>query len=159
MEYNLKTAVEQMKNHEESGMNYIYSKTYNYVYLRAKSILRRESDVQQLLREVYLKMLDSATEIEVDNLYEWIGKCAYTMGCGYYRKKKARERGNGKPFSSVILKSTAVKTVKSCWALYNGLFSGCCCLSSSCLPWGALRTPWKARSGGILSSLLPWKRC
>ena len=76
MEYNLKTAVEQMKNHEEAGMNYIYSKTYNYVYLRAKSILRRESDVQQLLREVYLKMLDSATEIEVDNLYEWLGKCA-----------------------------------------------------------------------------------
>lgn len=94
MEYNLKTAVEQMKNHEESGMNYIYSKTYNYVYLRAKSILRRESDVQQLLREVYLKMLDSATEIEVDNLYEWLGKCAYTMGCGYYRKKKAREAEN-----------------------------------------------------------------
>ncbi len=94
MEYNLKTAVEQMKNHEEAGMNYIYSKTYNYVYLRAKSILRRESDVQQLLREVYLKMLDSATEIEVDNLYEWLGKCAYTMGCGYYRKKKAREADN-----------------------------------------------------------------
>ncbi|MBP3665277.1 MAG: sigma-70 family RNA polymerase sigma factor [Tyzzerella sp.] len=94
MEYNLKTAVEQMKNHEEAGMNYIYSKTYNYVYLRAKSILRRESDVQQLLREVYLKMLDSATEIEVDNLYEWLGKCAYTMGCGYYRKKKAREAEN-----------------------------------------------------------------
>ena len=83
-----------MKNHEEAGMNYIYSKTYNYVYLRAKSILRRESDVQQLLREVYLKMLDSATEIEVDNLYEWLGKCAYTMGCGYYRKKKAREADN-----------------------------------------------------------------
>ena len=91
MEYNLKTAVEQMKNHEEAGMNYIYSKTYNYVYLRAKNILRRENDIQQLLREVYLKMLDSATEIEVDNLYEWLGKCAYTMGCGYYRKKKARE--------------------------------------------------------------------
>ena len=91
MEYNLKTAVEQMKNHEEAGMNYIYSKTYNYVYLRAKNILRRENDIQQLLLEVYLKMLDSATEIEVDNLYEWLGKCAYTMGCGYYRKKKARE--------------------------------------------------------------------
>lgn len=52
MEYNLKTAVEQMKNHEEVGMNYIYSKTYNYVYLRAKNILRRENDIQQLLREV-----------------------------------------------------------------------------------------------------------
>ncbi len=91
MEYNLKTAVEQMKNHEESGVNYIYSKTYNYVYLRAKSILRRENDIQQLMREVYLKMLESSTEIEVENLYEWLGKCAYTMGCGYYRKKKARE--------------------------------------------------------------------
>lgn len=91
MEYHLKTAVEEMKNHEEAGLNYIYSKTYNYVYLRAKSILRRENDVQQLMKDVYLKMLESSAEVEVENLYEWLGKCVYTLGCSYYRKKKARE--------------------------------------------------------------------
>ena len=91
MEYNLRTAMVEMKKQEEAGVNYIYAKTYNYVYLRAKNILRRESDVQQLVQDVYLKMLESSAEIEVENLYEWLGKCVYRLGCGYYRKKKARE--------------------------------------------------------------------
>ena len=91
MEYNLRTAMVEMKKQEEAGINYIYAKTYNYVYLRAKNILRRENDVQQLMRDVYLKMLESSAEIEVENLYEWLGKSVYRLGCGYYRKKKARE--------------------------------------------------------------------
>lgn len=91
MEYNLGTAIEQMKQKQESGLNYIYAKTYNYVYLRAKNILKRENDVQQLMKEVYLKMLESSEEIEVENLYEWTGKTVYRLGCRYYRKKKARE--------------------------------------------------------------------
>lgn len=91
MEYNLRTAIAEMKKQEETGINYIYAKTYNYVYLRAKSILKRENDVQQLMCEVYLKMLASSAEIEVENLYEWLGKCVYTLGCGYYRKKMSRE--------------------------------------------------------------------
>jgi DNA-directed RNA polymerase specialized sigma24 family protein len=91
MEYNLRTAMVELKKQEEAGINYIYAKTYNYVYLRAKNILRRENDVQQLMRDVYLKMLESSAEIEVENLYEWLGKCVYRLGCGYYRKKKTRE--------------------------------------------------------------------
>ena len=91
MEYNLGTAIEQMKQKQESGLNYIYAKTYNYVYLRAKNILKRENDVQQLMKEVYLKMVESAEEIQVENLYEWVGKTVYRLGCKYYRKKKARE--------------------------------------------------------------------
>ena len=47
-----------MKQRQESGLNYIYAKTYNYVYLRAKNILKRENDVQQLMKDVYLKMLE-----------------------------------------------------------------------------------------------------
>ena len=91
MEYNLGTAIEQMKQKQEAGLNYIYAKTYNYVYLRAKNIIKRENDVQQLMKEVYLKMLESANEIQVENLYEWVGKTVYRLGCRYYRKKKARE--------------------------------------------------------------------
>lgn len=91
MEYNLGTAIEQMKQKQESGLNYIYAKTYNYVYLRAKNILKRENDVQQLMKEVYLKMIESADEVKVENLYEWVGKTVYRLGCGHYRKKKARE--------------------------------------------------------------------
>lgn len=91
MEYHVTDAIAQMKKREEPGLNYIYAKTYNYVYLRAKNILKRENDIQQLMRDVYLKMLESAVEIETENLYEWLGKTVYTMGCSFYRKKKARE--------------------------------------------------------------------
>ena len=91
MEYNLKTAIEQMKNKEEAGINYIYSKTYNYVYLRAKSILNRENDIQQLMKDIYLKMIENAAEIEEGNLYEWLGKNIYIQGSSYYRKKSVRE--------------------------------------------------------------------
>lgn len=91
MEYNLKTAIEQMRNKEEAGINYIYSKTYNYVYLRAKCILRRENDVQQLMKDIYLKMLENASEIEEGTLYEWLGRSVYTLGSNYYRKKSVRE--------------------------------------------------------------------
>lgn len=91
MEYHLTTAMEELKQGEEAGLNYIYAKTYNYVYLRAKNILRRENDVQQLMKDVYLKMLESSDEIETETMYEWLGKCVYTLGCSYYRRKKARE--------------------------------------------------------------------
>lgn len=91
MEYDLKTAIEQMRNKEEAGINYIYSKTYNYVYLRAKCILRRENDIQQLMKDVYLKMLENASEIEEGTVYEWLGRSVYALGSNYYRKKSVRE--------------------------------------------------------------------
>ena len=54
MEYNLKTAIEQMK-------------------------------------DIYLKMLENASEIEEGTLYEWLGRSVYTLGSNYYRKKSVRE--------------------------------------------------------------------
>lgn len=91
MENNLEAAIEQMRQNQESGLNYIYSKTYNYVYLRAKNVLKRESDIQQLMKEVYLKALSSSAELDKEHLYEWLGKCVYILGSQKYRKKKARE--------------------------------------------------------------------
>ena len=91
MEYNLEKAIEGMRAGEESGLNYVYSKTYNYVYLRAKNILKKETDIQTLVRDVYLQAMENASEIQKENLYEWLGKCVYTLGCQRLRKKKARE--------------------------------------------------------------------
>lgn len=91
MEYNLKMAIAQMRNGEETGINFIYSKTYNYVYLRAKSILNREIDIQQLMKDTYLKLFEAASGIEEADLYEWLGKCVYKVGSNYYRKKTIRE--------------------------------------------------------------------
>ena len=91
MEYNLENAIEQMKAGEEAGLNYVFSKTYNYVYLRAKNILKKENDIQELVKDVYVQMMNRAAEVQKENLYEWLGKCVYSLGCQRYRKKKARE--------------------------------------------------------------------
>ena len=46
MKNGMENAVWQMKQKEEDGLNYIYSQTYNFVYLRAKSILKNEEDIK-----------------------------------------------------------------------------------------------------------------
>ena len=70
-------------------LNSIYSKTYNFVYLRAKSILQREEDAQQFMKELYIKAIEE--DVRDDRLFQWLGKQVYTLGCGRFRKKKARE--------------------------------------------------------------------
>jgi len=70
-------------------LNSIYAKTYNFVYLRAKSILKKEEDIQQLMKEVYLKAI--AEDVQETKLFEWLGKQVYVLGCAKFRKKKARE--------------------------------------------------------------------
>lgn len=72
-------------------LDFIYSKSYNFVYLRAKSILKKEEDILQLMKEVYLHAFAHANEFNEDNLYEWLGKQTYILGCSKYRRKKVRE--------------------------------------------------------------------
>lgn len=71
------------------SLNSIYSKTYNFVYLRAKCIFEKEDDVQQLMKEVYVKALEH--DLPEDRLYSWLGKQVYSIGCGKFRKKKVSE--------------------------------------------------------------------
>lgn len=94
MENHLQEAIEQMRKREEAGLRVIYSQTYNFVYLRAKSILKREEDIQKLVKEVYVQTIQQAKRIKGDNLYEWLGKWTYILGGGKYRRKKVREVSN-----------------------------------------------------------------
>ena len=52
MEDSLKRAIEQMKNGEEKGFNKVYSATYNRVYFRAKQIMKKEEDAEDLTQIV-----------------------------------------------------------------------------------------------------------
>ena len=70
-------------------LNSIYSRTYNFVYLRAKCIFEKEDDVQQLMKEVYVKALEH--DLTEERLYSWLGKQVYSIGCGKFRKKKVSE--------------------------------------------------------------------
>lgn len=91
MENYFEKVLEQVKNGGEEGLNQIYAQTYNLVYLRAKSIFEREEDVQQLMKEVYLSMVAKINKIKNENLFAWLGKQTYALGCGKYRKKTVRE--------------------------------------------------------------------
>ena len=87
----MKEAIAQMQLKEEAGLNYLYAKTFNYVYLRAKSILSKEADIQKLMKEVYAQAFASADQIKEEEMYEWLGKLTYSLGAKCFRKKKARE--------------------------------------------------------------------
>ena len=76
MEYNLEKAIEQMKAGEEAGLNYVYSKTYNFVYLRAKSIFNKEEDAQQLMKEILSKLSDESVK---DSFIEKIVRYGYDV--------------------------------------------------------------------------------
>ena len=92
MKNGMENAVWQMKQKEEDGLNYIYSQTYNFVYLRAKSILKNEEDIKLFMQTVYVDLYRSADEIQLDNLYEWLGKHVYRIGCEHFKKRKEREQ-------------------------------------------------------------------
>ncbi len=62
---------------------------YKSIYYRAKSIMHKEEDVQALMKEVYA-LADHANVAE-DKAESWMIKQTYILGCGKYRKKKARE--------------------------------------------------------------------
>ena len=82
-------------------LNSIYVKTYNFVYLRAKSILKKEEDIQQLMKEVYVKAV--AEDVAESAWYEWLGKQVYILGSGKFRKKKIQ-------YTSANRKKTTVRT-------------------------------------------------
>ena len=87
----MKDAIEKMQRKEEAGLNCLYAKTFNYVYLRAKNVLKKEADIQKLMKEVYMQAFSSAENLKEEEMYEWLGKLTYSLGAKYFRKKKARE--------------------------------------------------------------------
>lgn len=70
-------------------LNSVYSQTYNFVYLRAKTIFKKEEEVQQLMKEVYANALKE--EVSGERQFPWLGKQVYSLGCGKFRKKKVSE--------------------------------------------------------------------
>ena len=67
----------------------VFSVSYQSLYCRAKSIMSKEEDVIALMKEVYL--LAAEANVADVNAKAWMTKQIYTLGCGKFRKKKARE--------------------------------------------------------------------
>lgn len=67
----------------------VFLESVHLMYCHAKCILEKEDDVMALLKEVYL--LAAESNVADINVKEWMVKQIYTLGCGKFRKKKARE--------------------------------------------------------------------
>ena len=89
MEDNLKKAIEQMKRGEEKGFNAVYSATYNRVYFRAKQIMKKEEDAQDLTQIVFAEAYKNIHTLQAEEaLYSWIDGITYNQGMKIYRKQK-----------------------------------------------------------------------
>lgn len=113
----LKQAVEQMKQGEEKGFNYIYGETYNFVYSRAKLAINDEQEVQDLVQEVYIAAYRNIESLKnVESLYAWLATIAMRQGAKMANKKKNHvllsEENHGMfeelPDESVELESAAI---------------------------------------------------
>lgn len=67
----------------------VFSESYHSIHCRAKSIMNKEEDVIALMKEVYL--LAAESNVADINAKSWMAKQTYMLGCGKFRKKKARE--------------------------------------------------------------------
>lgn len=87
MEDYLKKAIEQMKNGDEKGFNTLYSATYNRVYFRAKQIMKRKEDAQDLTQIVFLEAYKNiGTLQQPEAFYGWLDSITYRQGMKIYRK-------------------------------------------------------------------------
>ena len=89
MEDYLRKAIEQMKRGEEKGFNTVYSATYNRVYFRAKQIMKKEEDAQDLTQIVFTEAYKNIHTLQtVEALYGWLDGITYHQGMKIYRKQK-----------------------------------------------------------------------
>lgn len=89
MEDNLKKAIDQMKRGEEKGFNAVYSATYNRVYFRAKQIMKKEEDAQDLTQIVFAEAYKNIYTLQAEEaLYSWLDGITYNQGMKIYRKQK-----------------------------------------------------------------------
>lgn len=89
MEDYIKKAIEQMKCGEEKGFNTVYSATYNRVYFRAKQIMKKEEDAQDLTQIVFTEAYKNIHTLQaVEALYGWLDGITYNQGMKIYRKQK-----------------------------------------------------------------------
>lgn len=74
---------------KEEGFNILYSHTYNYVYSRAKYIMKDEQDALDLTQETYIHVYKGISTLEdANNFYAWLGSIVYRQGMRIFRKKR-----------------------------------------------------------------------
>ena len=89
IEKELLKGIELLKQGKEEGFNILYSYTYNYVYGRAKVIMKNEDDALDLTQETFVQAYKGIQQLEdVNNIYAWLGSITYRQGMKMFRKRR-----------------------------------------------------------------------
>ena len=89
VEKELIKGIELMLQGKEEGFNILYSHTYNYVFGRAKLIMKDEQDALDLTQETFIYAYRGIQSLEnVNNIYAWLGGIVYRNGMKMFRKKR-----------------------------------------------------------------------
>ncbi len=82
-------AVKQMKTGEEKGFNVLYTRTYNFVYARARQSINDEQEALDLVQEVYIAAYRNIQSLQdINSLYGWLGSITIRQGAKMANKKK-----------------------------------------------------------------------
>lgn len=73
----------------QEGFQILYTHTYNYVYNRAKYIMKNEQDALDLTQETFIQAYKGILKLEDENnVYAWLNGIVYRQGMRIFRKKK-----------------------------------------------------------------------
>lgn len=53
MDERLEISIEQLRQGQQQGFQILYDQTHNYVLMQARTLLKKEADVHDLVQEVY----------------------------------------------------------------------------------------------------------
>lgn len=85
----LQKGLQLMSEGKEEGFNLVYSHTYDYVYRRAKVIMKNEQDAMDLTQETYIQAYKGIASLkDRNNIYAWLGSIVYKQGMMIFRKRK-----------------------------------------------------------------------
>lgn len=69
----------------------IFEQTYQQVYVRAKTLLKKEDAIQKLMKDVYVQVFQQKNNFTIDSMMKLLTEAVYTLGCQTFRTKKVRE--------------------------------------------------------------------
>ena len=89
VEKELLEGIALMTQGKEEGFPILYSHTYNFVYARARSIMKNEADAQDLTQETFIQAYKGISSLEdANHVYAWLGGIVFRQGAKLYNKTK-----------------------------------------------------------------------
>jgi len=82
-------AIEEMQRGNPEGFAKVYEETHNYVYAKAKYMMKSEQDALDLTQETYIQAYRGIASLkDANNIYAWLGGIVNRQGMKVINKKK-----------------------------------------------------------------------